>query len=86
MRQPMAAQQLLTSARDTLLFNEYAAENWMDLISQKGMVSKYNLQVSGGTEKTKYIISGLYSKEDGIIKKSGPGKEVVSCGHRNQAY
>ena len=63
-------QQLLTSARDSLLFNEYAAENWMDLISQKGMVSKYNLQVSGGNEKTKYIISGLYSSEDGIIKKS----------------
>ena len=44
-------QQLLTSARDTLLFNEYAAENWMDRISRKGMVSKYNLQVSGGKKK-----------------------------------
>jgi len=63
-------QKLLTSARDTLLFNDYAAENWMDLISRKGMVSKYNLQLSGGNDKTKYIVSGLYSSEDGIIKKS----------------
>ena len=72
--------QLLTSARDTLLFNEYAAENWMDLISQKGMISKYNLQVSGGTEKTKYIISGLYSKEDGIIKKSDQERKSFRVG------
>lgn len=73
-------QQLLTSARDTLLFNDYAAENWMDLISQKGMISKYNLQVSGGNEKTKYIISGLYSNEDGIIKKSDQEKTSFRLG------
>ncbi|HSO87091.1 MAG TPA: TonB-dependent receptor [Draconibacterium sp.] len=73
-------QQLLASARDTLLFNDYAAENLMDHISQKGMVSKYNLQVSGGTDKTKYIISGLYSSEDGIIKKSDQVKTSFRLG------
>lgn len=73
-------QQLLTSARDTLLFNEYAAENWMERISRKGMVSKYNLQISGGTEKTKYIISGLYNKESGIIKKSDQERKSFHVG------
>jgi TonB-linked SusC/RagA family outer membrane protein len=73
-------QQLLTSARDTLLFNEYAAENWMDRISRKGMVSKYNLQISGGNEKTKYIISGLYSNENGIIKKSDQERKSFRVG------
>lgn len=73
-------QKLLASARDSLLFNDYAAENWMDRISRKGMVSKYNLQISGGNEKTKYIISGLYSSEDGIIKKSDQVKTSFRLG------
>ena len=73
-------QQLLTSARDTLLFNDYAAENWMNHISQKGMISKYNLQVSGGNERTKYILSGLYSNENGIIKKSDQQKTSFRLG------
>ncbi len=71
---------LLPSARDSLLFDEYAAENWMDLISRKGLISKYNIQLSGGTEKNKYIFSGVYNKEDGIINKSDQTKASFRAG------
>lgn len=73
-------QQLLVSSRDSLLFDEYAAENWMDHISRQGLISKYSLQLSGGNEKNKYIFSGVYSREEGIIKKSDQTKASFRTG------
>ncbi len=72
--------QLLVSSRDSLLFNDYAAENWMDHISRQGVVSKYSLQLSGGNEKNKYIFSSVYSNEKGIIKKSDQTKASFRAG------
>lgn len=75
---------LLNSGRDSLLYNDYAAENWMDHISRQGFISKYNLQVSGGTEKTKYIFSGNYSDEKGIIKKADQTKASFRAGFETE--
>ncbi len=71
---------LLNSARDSLLYNDYAAENWMDLISRQGFISKYNLQLSGGSEKSKYFFSGNYSDEKGIIQKADQKKASFRAG------
>jgi len=75
---------LLNSARDSLLFNDYAAENWMDLISRQGFISKYNLQLSGGSKRSKYIFSGNYSDEKGIILKAGKTKASFRAGFETE--
>ena len=44
--------------------------NWWDAITQTGIRQQYNLSVSGGNEKTKYLISGSYYDDEGIVKTS----------------
>ncbi len=45
--------------------------NWFDLVMRDGYTAQHNLSVSGGTESTKYLLSGNYFNQDGIIKNSG---------------
>ncbi|HET8735318.1 MAG TPA: TonB-dependent receptor [Pricia sp.] len=40
--------------------------DWQDLFFRKGFVQSYQLSASGGTENTKYYISGDYLDQDGI--------------------
>ncbi|HEX6431931.1 MAG TPA: TonB-dependent receptor [Niastella sp.] len=42
--------------------------NWTKEVKQKGIVSDYQLGVSGGSENVRYNISASYHKEDGVIK------------------
>ncbi len=42
--------------------------NWVDLITRSGIISNYQLNVSGGTVKTNYYISGSVFDEKGIVK------------------
>ncbi|MDR1718874.1 MAG: TonB-dependent receptor [Dysgonamonadaceae bacterium] len=44
--------------------------NWWDAITQTGVRQQYNLSVSGGNEKNKYLVSGSYFDEKGIVKTS----------------
>ncbi|NDW10634.1 TonB-dependent receptor [Dysgonomonas sp. 520] len=53
---------------DTIRSN--SPSNWWDAITQTGIKQQYNLSVSGGTEKTRYMVSGSYYKEEGIVKTS----------------
>ncbi len=59
-----------TEKSDSILFYDWAVNNWLDQVSRTGNTQKYNLSVSGGSEKTKYIFSGGYSKEKGIVIQS----------------
>ncbi|WP_232540936.1 TonB-dependent receptor [Spirosoma endbachense] len=45
--------------------------DFQDLIYRKAKMSSYQLSVSGGNEKARYLVSGSYMKQDGIILKSG---------------
>lgn len=45
--------------------------NWLDKITRLGFQTSHNLSVSGGNENTKYLVSGNYFKQDGIIKNNG---------------
>lgn len=54
---------------DTIRNN--SPSNWWDAITQTGFKQQYNLSVSGGSEKNKYMISGSYYDEKGIVKTSG---------------
>jgi len=47
-----------------------AGTNWVDLMSQQGAKSNYNLNLSGGTNKLNYYISGRYFGQKGIVKRN----------------
>lgn len=44
--------------------------NWWDAVKQTGIKQQYNLSVSGGNERVKYMLSTSYYKETGIVKTS----------------
>jgi TonB-dependent starch-binding outer membrane protein SusC len=62
-------------AKMPLISSEYAATlpniNHMEEIFRNAAVQTYDLTISGGKEKTTYLISGSYLDQDGIIYNSG---------------
>ncbi|WKN45006.1 SusC/RagA family TonB-linked outer membrane protein [Tunicatimonas pelagia] len=44
--------------------------DWQDEIFRTALVHSYNLTVSGGSENTRYLVSGNYFDQDGIIIES----------------
>ena len=44
--------------------------DWQDEIFRTALVHSYNLSISGGTENTRYLVSGNYFDQDGIIIES----------------
>ena len=44
--------------------------DWQDVIFRTALTHTYNLSISGGTENTKYLLSGNYLDQDGIIIES----------------
>lgn len=44
--------------------------NWMDLVSQTGYMQETSASVSGGTEATRYYISGTYRWEEGFVRNN----------------
>ncbi|AMM51305.1 hypothetical protein TH61_09165 [Rufibacter sp. DG15C] len=44
--------------------------DWQDLVYQTGRLRTYDLSASGGDEKTRFLFSGSYNKQEGQIKKS----------------
>ena len=55
---------------DTIMSNPDNPDNWWDAITQTGIKQHYNLSVSGGNDKHKYLVSGSYYDERGIVKTS----------------
>ncbi|MDR2805218.1 MAG: SusC/RagA family TonB-linked outer membrane protein, partial [Dysgonamonadaceae bacterium] len=45
--------------------------DWQGAVLQTGFSQNHDLSVSGGDEKTRYLISGNYIRQDGIIINSG---------------
>ena len=53
---------------DTIRNN--SPKNWWDAITRTGFRQQYNLSVSGGNAKTKFLVSASYFDEDGIVETS----------------
>ncbi|PJJ47799.1 TonB-linked SusC/RagA family outer membrane protein [Hymenobacter chitinivorans DSM 11115] len=51
--------------------------DYQDLVTQKGLITNYSLSASGGTEQNRYLVSGSYFQQDGIIRNSGFKKFVI---------
>ena len=45
--------------------------DWQSLIFRTGYVQNHQLSLSGGSDKTKYYISGVYYDQNGVIDNSG---------------
>ena len=43
------------------------ATDWQDLIFQDGITQSHQLSVSGGTEKSRYYVSGYYADQSGLL-------------------
>lgn len=53
---------------DTIRAN--SPKKWWDAITRTDIKQQYNLAVSGGNDNTKYMVSGSYYNEKGIVKSS----------------
>lgn len=56
---------------DAQVANPATNTDWFDEISRLGFQTSHNLSVTGGNEYTKYLVSGNYFKQDGVIKNNG---------------
>ncbi len=57
----------------------YPSVNWYDEILEKNTLqSQHNLAVRGGSENTKYSVSGSYSNQNGIFKKGSTNFKAYS--------
>ena len=54
--------------RELEAWNEGKWVNWLDEISRKGVGQKYDLSVSGGSERVTYYVSSDYTRQQGIRK------------------
>ncbi len=59
-------------------YGNRAAIDWQDLVfGNTGVTNNHNINVSGGSEKTKYILSYNYTGEDGIMERHGYQKNSI---------
>lgn len=61
----------LKDGRDLEYYKGVEGINWQDKIFQTGTIQNHFLSVSGGTDKSKYAISGSILNQEGVIINSG---------------
>lgn len=49
-------------------YNAGVITDWMDVATRTGIIQDHNLNVSGGTEKVKYFVSGGYLNQKGVVE------------------
>ena len=73
----------MSSILNYAIDNNSRGTNWQDEIMRTGNTQNYNVNVSGGSDKSKYDIGGTYSYEKGIIKNTSLDKFMF---HINNEY
>lgn len=58
----------------------YPSVDWMDLMKNQTQNMRYSLNFRGGSEKTKFFISGAYYSENGIFKSNPIEKYDANIG------
>lgn len=56
---------------DAQIANPANNTNWFDEITRTGFQTQHNISINGGTETTKYLVSGNIFKQDGVVKNNG---------------
>lgn len=74
---------VMQSILDYAIQNNSVGTNWQDEILRTGYTQNYNVNVSGGSERSSYDIGATYSKEDGVVKNTFLNKFLL---HANNDY
>ena len=64
----------MLGARELEAWEDGQWVNWIEEISRKGVGQKYDVSVSGRTERVNYYVSGDYTRQQGIRKGDDYGK------------
>ena len=56
---------------DAEIANPVNDTDWFDHITRTGFQTQHNISINGGTEYTKYLISGNFFNQKGIVKNNG---------------
>jgi TonB-linked SusC/RagA family outer membrane protein len=59
------------AGRDRLEYLKTHSTDWQDALYRRAGLSNYQLSISGGDDKTRYLISGNYYNENGVVLNSG---------------
>lgn len=59
--------------------------DWYDIIVQTGQYQQYNLSASGGTDKTRFFLSGNYYTQDAVTKGQGFERKTGRLNIEHQA-
>lgn len=51
--------------------------DWLDLVTRTGFQTKHDVSVTGGTDWTKYLVSGSYFRQNGVIKNSDSERYTI---------
>ena len=49
-------------------YNSGITTDWFDIATRSGVIQEHNLSIRGGSEKTKYFVSGSYLDQKGVIE------------------
>jgi len=63
----------INEARDAPFYDLNALEfdtDWQDLVFRPGSAQSHQVSISGGSEKIRYYLSGIYFDQKGVIKES----------------
>ena len=74
MKGPMAPGNTLYNRWCTVTDETYAQPydtDWQDMATQIGKVNDFQLSTTGGTDNLKYMVSGGYFGQDGIVQEAG---------------
>lgn len=61
----------LNAGRERLATARSNNTDWIDEMTHNGFTMEHNVSVAGGSEKTKFFVSGSFLKQDGILRESG---------------
>lgn len=64
-------------ARINEMYGNRAGIDWQDEVFNTGSSMNHNLSISGGNDKTKYLLSYNYTGEDGILDRHGVDKNSI---------
>lgn len=55
---------------DDQINNAGKGTDWLDLVTRSGSIKQHNLSINGGTESTRYYLSGNLYEHQGVLKNS----------------
>lgn len=63
------SEDLIKEFRENPTSLKYPNTNWMDLMFGKAPIHEHNIRISGGSQKTKFNISGGYMDQEGVLRE-----------------